>query len=258
MADGCAYAAWLAEDPARLLRVIEKDVFSEGKQDFTRDHRCASHTWTLDMADACAYAAQLAEELGETEIAERLRPLGLLWRTAYDPATGLLSADSKYYEGSLYNYSFRPCVYMDERIALCGGNEGFARALDRFFGYEARPVRQPRSAINPVHVAAGMRLGRFQGFNNEPDMETPYSYILAGRHDRTCEVIDAGRKYMFTSGRGGIPGWSVGTARLRCGSAPAPLDGAAHRLGGFPGESRLRPAGIRRAEAAEHPVGPRV
>ena len=196
----------LVEDASRVLRVIEADTFSEGKRDFTRDHRCASHTWTLDMADACAYAAQLADEIGETAIAGRLAPLGALWKTAYDPATGLLSSHSKYYEGTLYNYSFRPCAHMDERIALCGGSEGFARALDQFFGYGARRVKQPVSARNPVPVIAGMRRGRFEGFNNEPDMETPYSYIFAGRHDRTCEVVAAGRRYMFTTGRGGIPG----------------------------------------------------
>ncbi|MCL2300701.1 MAG: glycoside hydrolase family 92 protein [Firmicutes bacterium] len=193
----------LVDDPRRMLRVIEQDVFSPGKRDFTEEHRCASHTWALDMADACAYAAWLAESLGEAEIAQRLAPLGKLWSTAYDPASGLLSRDSSYYEGTLHNYSFRPCAYMDERIALCGGPDGFVRALDKFFGYGARPIKQP---VTPAGVVRSIRLGRFEGFNNEPDMETPYSYIFAGRHDRTCEVAAAGRKYMFTTGRGGLPG----------------------------------------------------
>ena len=193
----------LVDDPRRMLRVIEQDVFSPGKRDFTEERRCASHTWTLDMADGCAYAAWLAETLGETAIAERLAPFGKLWATAYDPATGLLSANSSYYEGTLYNYSFRPCAHMDERIALCGGPEGFTRALDKFFGYGARSVKQP---VSPLGVARGIGLGRFEGYNNEPDMETPYSYIFAGRHDRTCEVVAAGQRYMFTAGRGGLPG----------------------------------------------------
>ena len=198
-----AHYAGLVDDPGRALRVIERDVFSPGKRDFTEEHRCSSHTWTLDMADGCAYAARLAEEIGEMEVAARLAPLGRLWETAYDRETGLLSADSGYYEGTLNNYSFRPCAYMDERMALCGGKEGFARALDKFFGYGAKPVRQP---VTGLAVPAGTRLGRFEGYNNEPDMETPYSYIFAGRHDRMCEVVAAGRKYMYTSGRGGLPG----------------------------------------------------
>jgi putative alpha-1,2-mannosidase len=52
----------------------------------------------------------------------------------------------------------------------------------------------------------GYALNRFEGFNNEPDIETPYAYIYAGRHDRTAEVVRAGMKYMFTTGRGGLPG----------------------------------------------------
>ena len=201
-----AYYAGLVDDPGRMLRVIERDVFSPGKRDFTEEHRCASHTWTLDMADGCAYAAWLAEEAGETEIAARLAPFAALWKTAYDPETGLLSSDSRFYEGTLYNYSFRPCAFMEERIALCGGPEGFVRALDRFFGYGAPPVRQPVVPGDHAAIEAGMALGRFEGFNNESDLEAPYSYIFAGRQDRTCEVVDAGRKSMFTTGRGGLPG----------------------------------------------------
>ena len=51
-----------------------------------------------------------------------------------------------------------------------------------------------------------MKLGRFEGFNNESDTEAPFSYIYADRHDRTCEVVRAGMKYMFSTGRGGLPG----------------------------------------------------
>ncbi|MBR4235604.1 MAG: glycoside hydrolase family 92 protein [Clostridia bacterium] len=37
-------------------------------------------------------------------------------------------------------------------------------------------------------------------------MEAPYVYHFADRHDRLSEVIDAGLTYMFTTGRGGVPG----------------------------------------------------
>ena len=52
----------------------------------------------------------------------------------------------------------------------------------------------------------GIKLGRFEGFNNESDTEAPFSYVYADRHDRVCEIIRAGMKYMFTTGRGGLPG----------------------------------------------------
>ena len=75
-------------------------------------------------------------------------------------------------------------------MALAGSPERFAALCDRFFGY----------------TDASDTSGRFEGFNNETDMETPYAYFYAGRHDRLCEVIEAGLTYMFTTGRGGIPG----------------------------------------------------
>lgn len=37
-------------------------------------------------------------------------------------------------------------------------------------------------------------------------METPYAYYYADRHDRLCEVLDGEQRYLFTDGRGGLPG----------------------------------------------------
>jgi putative alpha-1,2-mannosidase len=55
-------------------------------------------------------------------------------------------------------------------------------------------------------MKAGEVLGRFEGFNNETDMETPYAYIYAGRHDRTAEICRLGMDSMFAKGKGGICG----------------------------------------------------
>lgn len=201
-----AYRYGIKLDPKRMLRVIAEDVFAPNKTDFTVDGKCGSHTWMLDMADGCALAAQIADELGESEISEKLKPLSLQWRKCYNPETGLLGEDSSYYEGTLYNYSFRQMVDMKARIDLAGGNEKFVELLDRFFGYGAPDTVQPTDPFNYAPVEEGIKLGRFEGFNNESDTEAPFSYIYAGRQDRTCEIIRAGMKYMFTAGRGGIPG----------------------------------------------------
>lgn len=201
-----AYRYGIKIDVKRMLKVIEADVFADNKTDFTVDGKCESNTWMLDMADGCALAAEIAKEQGDTELYKKLVPLSLKWKSAYDPETGLLSADSSYYEGTLYNYSFRQMVHMDERIALAGGKENFVKLLDKFFGYGAPDTIQPTDPFNYEPVAEGMKLGRFEGFNNESDTEAPFSYIYADRHDRTCEIIRGGMKYMFTTGRGGLPG----------------------------------------------------
>lgn len=201
-----AYRYGMPVDVERMLKVIEDDVFDKAKVDFTEKGRCASHTWMLDMAEGCALTAQVAAENGNDALCQKLLPLAAQWKTVYDENTGLLKADSEFYEGTLYNYSFRPMVNMDERIALAGGKERFAALLDDFFGYGKEDTVQPTNYADYSPVAEGMKLGRFEGFNNESDTETPYSYIFANRHDRTCEILRSGMRSMFTTGRGGLPG----------------------------------------------------
>jgi len=78
--------------------------------------------------------------------------------------------------------------------------------LDTFFGYAADSVPAPGVSPCRAEMAEGELLGRFEGFNNEPDMESPYAYIYAGRHDRACEVIRAGLTQCYGDSRGGLVG----------------------------------------------------
>ncbi len=201
-----AYRYGVKIDARRMLKMIDTDIFAPNKTDFTIDGRCKSHTFMLDMADCCALASQVAKEIGEDEIYNRLYPLSQRWKNCFSTETGLLKTDSEYYEGTLYNYSFRQMVDMDERINIAGGREKFIKLLDDFFGYGKPDTVQPSIPLDYEPIRIGFTLGRFEGFNNESDTEAPYTYVLAGRHDRTCEVIRAGMKYMFTNGRGGLPG----------------------------------------------------
>ncbi|MBQ9944973.1 MAG: glycoside hydrolase family 92 protein [Clostridia bacterium] len=201
-----AYEYGIDLDVRRMLNVIRTDIFADNKRDFTVDGRCASHTFMLDMADACRFTADIAKDVGDNELYELLMPLASQWRKVYSEETGLLLDDSEYYEGTKYNYSFRQMADMKERIEIAGGKEAFVRLLDDFFGYGKEDTVQPTDPHNYKIVEDGMKLGRFEGFNNESDTEAPFSYIYADRHDKTAEIIRAGMKYMFTSGRGGIPG----------------------------------------------------
>lgn len=201
-----AYRYGVKIDVHRMLKMIDRDIFAPNKIDFTVDGRCKSHTFMLDMADCCALTSQVAKEVGETEIYNRLQPLSQRWKDCYSLETGLLKDDSEYYEGTLYNYSFRQMADMDERIKIAGGKEKFVKLLDDFFGYGKPDTVQPSKPLDYEPIRIGFSLGRFEGFNNESDTEAPYSYVYADRHDRVCEVIRAGMKYMFTTGRGGLPG----------------------------------------------------
>ena len=95
---------------------------------------------------------------------------------------------------------------MAARIALHGGDTAFVRDLERFFGYGAPAAQQQVDPSDHECMARGFSLNRFEGFNNEPDMETPYAFIYAGHHARTCEIVRAGMRHQFRLGRGGLPG----------------------------------------------------
>ena len=97
---------------------------------------------------------------------------------------------------------------MAKRIELAGGRERFLSLLDDFFGFNGDTINQIRD-IDGAYDKIDSLLGkyhRFEAFNNEPDMETPYTYIYADRHDRTCEILGECVYKSFGTGRGGIPG----------------------------------------------------
>jgi putative alpha-1,2-mannosidase len=95
---------------------------------------------------------------------------------------------------------------MQARIELAGGDVRFTALLDAFFGYGADPVKQVGERPSVEELAAGYALNRFEGLNNEPDMEVPWAYHYLGRPDRTAEVVHAAVNNQFGLGRGGLPG----------------------------------------------------
>lgn len=95
---------------------------------------------------------------------------------------------------------------MRARIALAGGDDAFLGMLDTFFGFGAGAVTQPGRAPSTAEMAAGYRLNRFEGLNNEPDMEAPWAYHYAGRQHRTADVVHAALTWQFGTDRGGLPG----------------------------------------------------
>lgn len=177
-------------DWMHTLDCVKHDMSRESYRDFIEKGCCDKSTHTIDMAEAAGNTADVARELGREDIAEYLDQFKNNWLNAYDKETGLLIKESPYYEGTLWNYSFRPMRDMEARIALCGSSEKFVEYLDKVFGF-----------TDPDDRSA-----RFEGFNNESDMEAPYAYVYAGRQDRLCDIINGASKYMFVEGRGGIPG----------------------------------------------------
>ena len=195
-----------------VLTHLESDLRRTFGEDYLAKGVAHPLSHTLDLAGGYQCAARVAEHVGDTDLAEQLHARSGGWRNAFDPATGLLG-ESTYYEGGKWNYSFRLLHDMKSRIELAGGDQGFVGLLDQFFGFPApdgtpAPTAPVLTAppINQEHHAAGYKLNRFQGLNNEPDMEAPWAYHYAGRPDRTAEVVHAALAHAFGTGRGGLPG----------------------------------------------------
>lgn len=181
-----AYWRGVPADYRRLLELSEKD--GKRYEDYFTDKGCEMASHTVDMAEAYNSLALVAKAMGENRLAEDFAENGKRWKTAFG-SDGMMRADSDYYEGNRYNYSFRPMHDSAARIALAGPEKMKAEAL-RFFGFTDGEDFS----------------SRFEGFNNETDMEAPYFLHELGLRDEMCEVLTSGVDSMFTEGIGGIPG----------------------------------------------------
>ena len=194
----CCLGCYLLYDAYAYGLVDEKqidDMFDAVKNevDVYRDGILNSSfektTKLLDCALICESFAKLAKELKRGADEKYFSEIASRWTDAFGE-DGLLKTDYPYYEGNRYNYSFRFIRDKEKRIEIAGGKEKLIGQLDGFFAFDETSDKE----------------NRFEGFNNETDMETPYFYHYAGRYDRVCEIADECVKNCFTEGREGLPG----------------------------------------------------
>lgn len=204
--DAFSHKLLTIDDWPRIKAAVELEFATSYGRDLIENGKAAPYSHTLDLVCAAQAAADMAEACSDAQFAAKMRALTHNWRNVYDPETGLLSEESKYYEGTKWNYSFRPHPHMAERLELAGGKKRFAKLLDTFFGYDDIA----NGVVNPIPPSTSfertVRKNRFEGLNNEPDMEAPFAYLWADRPDRTRDVIEHVMKYQFTSGENGLPG----------------------------------------------------
>ena len=179
-----AYLRGIDADYEKLLELCASDAARY--TDYT-DGGCRFASHTLDMSGAYSAMSALAGRLGRTKLRDEYARLAELGVNAFD-SDGMMRADSDYYEGTRYNYSFRSTLY-DYRLKKFG-HERLEREAMRFFGF-----------VEPDDFVS-----RFEGYNNETDMEAPIFLHELGRRDLMCDVIRSGLDSMFTVGRGGLPG----------------------------------------------------
>ena len=219
-----AYNRKLINDYPRLKNAVIKELSHaniEGK----------SPTHTLDLASVCNAVANIAKENNDIDFYNQLVEKSKIWETIYDKNTGLLIENAIYYEGTHWNYSFRPHFDMAKRIAIAGSIDKFIALLDKFFGIDTPPVNSPNERL--------IRENYFEGLNNETDMETPYCYLFAGRQDRLAEILSCIRQCRFSCGPYGCPGnndsGGLSSWFVWCQLGIYPLTGTKYYLLGSPG-----------------------
>lgn len=208
---GALYDAYLrgveGVDWNTALESMAGEILRDMNEAFVKDGIASDYpSHTIDLAVASQTICDMAKALGRADLIEKFAPLAQNWKKVYNPETGMLVEDGKFYEGCNLNYSFRLLPDMEARIALCGGKEAFERALDAFFGYGMEPAKQCLVASDVETLRAGQARRGFEGFNNETDMETPYAYCYIGRADKTIEIIRGGEEYMYGTGKGAMCG----------------------------------------------------
>lgn len=182
-----AYLRGLVDDEDAMFLAVKGEI-ELYKEDYLND-TLSSTTKCLDIAWISDAYAKLAEKLNRTDDYAYFSALIEKWKSVF-AEDGLLRAESRYYEGNRWNYSFRLTPYVKERIQLGGGTEEMEKKLDAFFAFNDENEKR----------------SRFEGFNNETDMETPYFYHYVDKKEKLYRILDECLNVCFKDGRDGVPG----------------------------------------------------
>lgn len=155
-------------------------------------------TYLLDLADAIvAYYNAYHIDLGLNKVKQ-------LMDKAFEEDKVYLNKKATYYEGNYSNYSFRASASTPYRLE---NKEAIAKALNKFFGFRGTNTIRFIKPTNPAVVKWYMRhRKRFEGLNNEPDMEAMYLYSYLGLFNRQNKVIRDVVNNSFSLKNNGVPG----------------------------------------------------
>ncbi len=178
-----------------------------------------SRTLECCYDDYCAYL--FAQALGKEEDAEfHLRRAGY-YRNLFDSDTGLMrgrdsqgrwrtpfnfyttshagTAGGDYTEGNAWQYTWHVQHDVEGLIGLLGGQERFCEKLDTLFTF-SRDIRNDGFSDDVTGL-----IGQY-AHGNEPSHHVAYLYALAGRPDRTQELIRTICKTQYRPGPEGLCG----------------------------------------------------
>ena len=160
-----------------------------------------SRTLECGFDDWCA--AEFCRLLGRGDEA-RFRARAAFWKNVFDPSLGLMrgkhsngtwrtpfdpfrlghdhNTANDFTEGNAFQYTWHVLQDPEGLIAAMGGRASFVKRLDALF---AQPERT--EGMGFVGDVTGL-IGQY-AHGNEPSHHVAYFYALAGRPDRTAEVV---------------------------------------------------------------------
>ncbi|MFI9817424.1 GH92 family glycosyl hydrolase [Saccharothrix variisporea] len=204
---------------------VQYDPHHRKKGQDVDPHHGASATFEYALADASL--SIMAEALGHVEDAAELRRRGRNYRTLWDGTVtdrGLTgfprpkTADGRwlaeftpqgqdgFHEGTAWQYQWLVQQDVPGLVELLGGKEKAAARLDDFFAYAdlvADPARTVREkwVVGPYNYYNQFRYNP----NNEPDLHTPWMYVLIGQPWKTSAVNRAAQ-HLFVNAPNGVTG----------------------------------------------------
>ncbi len=182
-----------------------------------------SGSLTLEYAAADSALAHFATKLGDTADAAALTVRSQGWRKLFDPSLGLLRArnadgstiatfdpnsSADFAESSSTQNTWAAIFDIDGYTSLFGSRAAFVAALKAFF--DATPPELAALAQQPFEIRYFPNNHYWAG--NEPDIQAPFMFALAGRADLTAQWSVWARKTFYSSAPEGLPGNDDGGA----------------------------------------------
>jgi len=121
------------------------------------------------------------------------------WREDFDPleATSPMNNPGDYTEANAYQYSWAAQHDTDGMIELFGSKQAFVNKLDEFFSTDTP---------NPdIHLGQEAMIGQY-AHGNEPSHHIAYLYALAGRPDKTNQLVTTISEQFYANTPDGIQG----------------------------------------------------
>lgn len=186
------YGVEFDKNKAKILQKKEIEYYLNNLEKLDRT------TYLLDLCDAIVgYYNAYHIDLGLTKVKE-------LIDKAFMKNKVYLNKKATYYEGNYSNYSFR---VSSSTIYRLNNKKKLIKALDKFFGFKGRDTIRFVKPTQPAPVKKYMkRCKRFEGLNNEPDMESMYLYSYLGLFSKQNQVINDVINNSFSLKNNGVPG----------------------------------------------------